>query len=105
MVFSVILVISVSCKKSNNNTPDASQYLPLAQDYDLFENYFNDVFNQVYFSLALSENNFFKIKGSVSLLADTCPVINISPSDTITWPKTLTIDFGNSCTDKNNKTS
>ncbi len=93
-----IIFIS-SCKKSGNEQVE-SKYIPVVQDYVAAENYFDNAFCAIYNALVIIDNK-LKTTDSTVALSDTCPAIKILPFDTITWPKTLTIDYGNGFTDKN----
>lgn len=87
----LIAVIGISiagCKKDKNEDKDQRA----AIDNATAENAFNDVFGQV--DKAAKETSQSGAQKIMQLDSGGCATITITPFDTVTWPKTLTIDFG-----------
>lgn len=86
-IFFLILVIAVlsSCKKRRESYRDTSA------DNALAESLFNDINNQVDDAVKSNPQANGRVAGGY------CPVITITPADTTTFPKTITIDFGSGC--------
>ena len=92
-IFSILLFTSLTfvyfgCKKDKTDTDQRA-----AMDNSIAENAFNDVFMQV--DCAAKETSFAGAK-ITQIDSSNCETITITPFDSITWPKTLTIDFGSS---------
>jgi hypothetical protein len=81
-----------SCSKDDNNNNDA--YLESARDESTADYLFSDVFNQVDLATRQLENELFGPGNPKSFSDGGCATTYITPFDTITWPKTVTIDFG-----------
>jgi hypothetical protein len=97
----VMFLIAVSnfsltgCKKDKDDTSQRA-----AIDNSTAENAFNDVFTQV--DKAARETSEAGAEKFMQLDSGGCATVTITPFDTVTFPKTLTIDFGSSnclCTD------
>lgn len=85
------------CKKDKDDTDQRA-----AIDNSTAENAFNDVFTQV--DKAARETSEAGAEKFMQLDSGGCATVTISPFDSVTFPKTLTIDFGTSnclCTDGN----
>ena len=82
------LSIAAGCKKDKEDNDQRA-----AIDNTTAENAFNDVFNQVDNAAKATVQSGAKI---TQLDSGGCATVTIAPFDTITWPKTLTIDFGSS---------
>jgi hypothetical protein len=79
--------VYIGCKKDSEDKDQRA-----AQDNSIAENAFNDVFNQVdYAAKKTTETGANKI---MNVDTTGCGTISLSSYDTVTWPKTLTIDFG-----------
>lgn len=87
ILFIVFLTVSLlfSCKKRKDMYRDTSS------DNALAETFFNDIYNQVDNAVKSSPQANGRVKGG------SCPVITITPADTISFPKVITIDFGDGC--------
>jgi type II secretory pathway pseudopilin PulG len=83
-----ILSITAGCKKDKEDKDQRA-----AIDNATAENAFNDVFNQVDNAAKATVQSGAKV---TQLDSGGCATITITPFDTITWPKTMTIDFGSS---------
>ena len=108
----IIILISIvitaylitSCKKDK----DELDYSILsAQESSLANNIFDDVFKQVDNALAKTDTELFNTNLSEkSVDTGGCVTITIFPFDTATWPKYITIDFGDTnclCYDNKNR--
>ncbi|MFH0866600.1 MAG: hypothetical protein V1904_10410 [Bacteroidota bacterium] len=98
IVMFLIAVLNFSltgCKKDEDDTSQRA-----AIDNSTAENAFNDVFAQV--DKAARETSEAGAEKFMQLDSGGCATVTITPFDTFTFPKTLTIDFGSSnclCTD------
>lgn len=90
LIMSVVSSLSiVGCKKDKEDNDQRA-----AIDNATCENAFNDVFKQVdNGAKQTSQSGAQKI---MQLDSIGCATVSITPFDTVTWPKTLTIDFGTS---------
>ena len=88
LFLSLIVVIS-SCKRDRSSDNYRS-----AIDNATAENMFNDVFKQATDGVIAAEDS---VDGrAVNSMLSTCATITISPFDFVTFPKTITVDFGTS---------
>lgn len=89
-LIALALVVFAACEsdKTTTNTDD----LLSVKENALSENLFDDVFQQVTDAAKTSEDDLNG--GSKSTLTGGCATVTLSPFDLVTWPKTLTIDFG-----------
>lgn len=105
----LVLTMSLSmtyygCKKDKDETettPTDNNNYTSGSDNAVAGNLFNDVYKQTDDAIKAKESDLYGSKGYQST-STTYPTINISPADTVTWPKTITIDFGPTnytCTD------
>jgi hypothetical protein len=83
MVFMMIAV--AGCTKEDD---DKSTYQSSARDQATADNLFSDVMGQVDLAVRQLED---ELKAS---LDGGCATITITPWDTVSWPKTITVDFG-----------
>lgn len=98
MIVIAFAVAAVSCQKSGKIT---DKDLDLAEDNVIAEAIFDDVFNSVDIAshmLDMTIKGGFQSSKGIFLVADSCPVITVNHPDESTWPKVMTIDFGESCT-------
>jgi hypothetical protein len=79
--------VYVGCKKDKEDKDQRA-----AQDNAIAENAFNDVFLQV--DKAAKDTSLPGVSKIKQLDSIGCGTVTITPFDTGTWPKTLTIDFG-----------
>ena len=79
--------VYVGCKKDREDKDQRA-----AEDNAIAENAFNDVFKQV--DNAAKETSEAGANKIMQLDSIGCGTVTITPFDTLTWPKTLTIDFG-----------
>lgn len=82
--FTTVTFTSCKWKKINQEDLDA------AEDIALAENLFSDAFKQVGDAASSYEDS---LKSTHQTLSG-CGTLTISPLDTVTWPKTVTLDFG-----------
>jgi hypothetical protein len=87
----VSAVIFNSCKKKDSFNPDAGS------SYSTVDNLFKDVNKTI--SDAAAENNISGKTDGVGGTTNLCATVTLSPNDLITFPKTVTVDFGTGCTD------
>ena len=83
-----MILIFGSCSKTNHDLVNSGT------ESAINEAFFNDIADQFYSAQA-------KIEGGSSItFQGKCATISISPLDSTTWPKTITIDFGTTgCSD------
>jgi len=100
-----IAIFTVSCDK--NNTPLNTDELDLADDDAVTEAVFDDIFSNVDNATQALDLFFSKgeaAKGEIILSEGTCPIITVNIGDETTWPKIITIDFGDGCEGLYNQT-
>jgi len=86
----------ISCEKNDPVSPVIST----VEDDVLAELIYGDIFSEV--DEALQEMETTLYGGKKSGEAVVCKVITVEyPSDTVTWPRTITIDYGDGCTGPN----
>jgi hypothetical protein len=87
-----------SCKKDSSGVIEQAS-LNLADDDAVTDMVFEDVFNTVDNATIILDQLGKSIEAkSATIVTDSCPVISIThPSDAL-WPKTVTVDYGTSCT-------
>lgn len=94
--FSILLVLSVtvifSCKKKEEEETPKDSFLA-AQENALAQNLFDDVFKQVDNASRQVDDSCDGTKSVFESFAS-CATITIAPFDAVTWPKTVTVDFG-----------
>ncbi len=85
----VFLGVSIftSCEKTDENN-DTTFTVKAAEDEALADAYWNDIDTDVDFASDLMENNGFKS------VTDTCPMIIVDHPDSVFFPRTITIDYG-----------
>lgn len=88
-----------ACEK-NGDGPDTDQAVTIAEDDALTDQLFDDVFSETDNALATVDMLLFG-NGKKSAGLVTCPVITVDHNDTTYWPKTVTVNFGDSCTGPN----
>ncbi|NOR87152.1 MAG: hypothetical protein GQ527_06040 [Bacteroidales bacterium] len=81
------VTIFTSCEKTdeNNNTTFT---IKAAEDEAIADAYWNDIDADIDFASDLMENNGFKS------VTDTCPMIIVDHPDSVFFPRTITIDYG-----------
>ncbi|MFO7575175.1 MAG: hypothetical protein R6W67_08465 [Bacteroidales bacterium] len=91
-----LAIAAVSCQKSDLIT---EKDLDMAEDNVIAEAIFDDIFNSVDIASWLLEgamkSDFSK---GMALSSDSCPVVTVNFPDGTTWPKVITIDYGDGCT-------
>jgi len=114
-----ILVIFASCKKDNNTNPpgnpDPQLTVDAAQNDDVAEQQFNDVFNISMgvqasdagddIGLGTGTNIVYRSDNTEKTASpeDRCFTVTVDPKGPNTFPKTVTLDFGSGCTGKDGK--
>jgi hypothetical protein len=98
ILFSFVALFVISCKKNNdentNNTTPLSDEIVAATDNALSSNMFDDVFKQASYGGKKMDDS-LSGKMTKDLKAGSCATVTITPFDLTTWPKTVTVDFGN----------
>jgi hypothetical protein len=108
-----------SCKKDNNtnnaDNPDPRLSIEAAQNNDVAEQQFNDVFNISMgvqasdagedIGLGTGAEILYRNSNSerVATPDDRCFTVTVDPKGPNTFPKTVTLDFGSGCTGKDGK--
>jgi hypothetical protein len=98
MITALAVLSFSSCKKDSSGVIEQTS-LNLADDDAVTDVVFEDVFNTVDNATIILDQFGKTIEAkSSTIVADSCPVISIThPSDAL-WPKTVTVDYGSSCT-------
>ena len=88
------LITLSACKKDykNDSNGDADTSASLASSGSISQSLYDDAFDVI-----TSEGEASSVNGRV----ETCATVTLSPADTTTFPKTMTIDFGSGCTSAN----
>ena len=92
LYFFLTAVIFSACKKDNDSTAsnaDQATAVSISSSGSVSESLYDDAFDVV---TQEGENN------SVSGKVNSCATVTLSPADTTSFPKTMTIDFGTGCT-------
>ena len=87
-------LISVSMVGCNKDNDENAAYREAAKDQAEADILFSDVFNQVNLASGQLEFDLYGPGSMKSTDDGGCATISISPFDTLNWPKTLEIDFG-----------
>jgi len=88
----VSLIILSACRKENKDNSDTDTTVTLASGGSTSQSLYDDAFDVI---TTEGENN------SVNGRVETCATVTLSPADTTTFPKTMTIDFGTGCVSAN----
>lgn len=100
IILASIGIFAFSCSKDNN---DSGTYTSAGKDEAIAEYLFSDIFSQTDLATNQLEDGLFGPGMSKSVDAG-CATITIAPYDTISWPKTVIIDFGDTnCQGVDNK--
>lgn len=95
LVFSLSAIIAVSCTKDDNGSISAAD-LSAAQEDTYADALYEEVDNMVSDELSsLDKNGYQSTKKSG--LADACYTVTIDHPDSLTFPKVVTIDYGEGC--------
>jgi hypothetical protein len=86
------LITLSACKKDNDNNSDTDTTVTLASSGSASQSIYDDAFDVI-----TTEGETSNVNGWV----ETCATVTLSPADTTTFPKTMTIDFGSGCTSAN----
>jgi len=85
-----------SCQKEEITSPEILTTEDDAIADELYENIFTEIEDA---TSAMEDRLYGSLK---SFTVETCKIITIDkPSDTINWPKTITVDYGDGCTGAN----
>jgi hypothetical protein len=95
MIASIVILSFISCQK---DTSIEQASINIADDDAVSDAVFEDIYNTTDNASIILDQ---LLKGddskSMIVLADSCPSITITNPETGTWPKILTIDFGEGC--------
>lgn len=92
-------VILGSCNLKKKNTFDSDSGV----SYSTVDNLFKDINKTI--TAAADENNLSGKTNENGGITDLCASVTLSPNDFVTFPKTVTVDFGTlGCTDQNGVT-
>lgn len=99
MMITALAVISFSsCKKNSTSGVIDQQSINLADDDAVTEVVFEDVFNTAdNATIILDQMGKSLDSKSETVLSDSCPTITITRPTAALWPKTVTVDYGTSC--------
>lgn len=88
-----------SCKKDSSSGVIDQQSINLADDDAVADVVFEDVFNTAdNATIILDQMGKSLDTKSETVLSDSCPTITITRPTAALWPKTVTVDYGTSCT-------
>ncbi|PKP21536.1 MAG: hypothetical protein CVU05_06600 [Bacteroidetes bacterium HGW-Bacteroidetes-21] len=93
VVVVTITAIVISCKKDKADEIKTDNVLA-AQENALAQNLFDDVFKQVDNASRKMDDSCDGTKSVSDALWGNCATVTIAPFDAVTWPKTVTVDFG-----------
>ncbi|MDR3716977.1 MAG: hypothetical protein P4L51_29555 [Puia sp.] len=108
-----VAVIVTACSKSSSSNPGSSSgassgdAASLSASAETADNAYNDAFNVVMQTGTSSTNGGVSVEstkgntsayGTGSSTLSSCATVTVSPEDAITFPKTITVDFGSGCT-------
>ena len=91
IALAALLTLS-ACKKDNDNNSDTDTTVALASSGSASQSIYDDAFDVI-----TTEGETSHVNGRV----ETCATVTLSPADTTSFPKTMTIDFGSGCTSAN----
>jgi hypothetical protein len=101
MMITALAVLSFSsCKKDSSTTGVIDQAsLDLADDDAVTDVVYEDVFNTADNATIILDQMVKSLdERSLMVVSDSCPTITVTRTTTALWPKTVTVDFGTSCT-------
>jgi hypothetical protein len=101
MMITALTVLSFSsCKKDSSTLGVIDQAsLNLADDDAVTDVVYEDVFNTADNATIILDQMGKSIdERSITVVSDSCPVITITRPTADLWPKTVTVDYGTSCT-------
>ena len=89
----------ISCQKDEAKSPAVIE----AKDDAIADELYDNVFTEVEEATASMEDAIYG-SSRKSASVETCRTITVdTPGDSITWPKTITVDFGDGCTAPNGR--
>ena len=104
VMLSIISITISSCKKDSqdNDTKDLTSVEESAVAGETFSESFTDVstLSVENDGLFMGTESGFQVMGIPEAFSNSCAVVTILPKDN-TWPKTLTVNFGEGCTVEN----
>jgi hypothetical protein len=100
MIMAMMILSFISCKKDSSSIDTDS--VNLADDDAVTDVVFEDVFSTAdNATIILDQMGKSLDAKSETVLSDSCPVITITRPTANPWPKTVTVDYGTSCTGLN----
>ncbi len=94
IIILTLIILGYSCKEKDpqDNPPTNDQVLKAVQDYSIASKLFSDSFSE---SDKAAKNSDEQIDNHNQGQKDGYPIITITPFDAVTWPKNITVDYGN----------
>ncbi|MEJ5268551.1 MAG: hypothetical protein WHW07_12205 [Bacteroidales bacterium] len=94
LIIATLIILGYSCKEKDpqNNPPTNEQVLKAVQDYSIASKLFSDAFSE---SDKAAKNSDDQIDNHNQGQKEGYPIITITPFDAVTWPKNITVDYGN----------
>jgi len=93
LALTLVLAIGIQgCRKDKD--PEKPFSSRAAQDNAAAEEATGDVAKQVQIGMTEAKDSVENSGKSTGLISSTCATITITPFDTVSWPKTIVIDFG-----------
>ena len=98
-VSAIISLGVISCQKEDAKSPEVIA----AEDDAIADELYDNVFTEVEEATASMEDAIYG-GNRKSAAVETCRTITVDiPGDTITWPKTITVDYGDGCAGLNSR--
>lgn len=94
LILIAIVSFSVLTMSCNRDRANENFSLRSARDNATAENMFDDLFKQASDGLVYAEDSASGGRGMQYLYSGGCATVTITPFDLVTFPKTITIDFG-----------
>ncbi len=95
---SIVLVCSAlfySCEKDEPAEKISEEDVTVAEDDALADALFSDIWEAVDQAVQIVDDQLYNARlKSQEVVTDSCPAITVDHPDTITWPKVITIDYG-----------
>ena len=96
MIASVVILSFISCQKDTSTVEQES--VNIADDNAVSDAVFEDIFSTTdNADIILDQLAKGGDSKSMEVLADSCPTITVTHPETGTWPKIVTVDFGEGC--------
>jgi hypothetical protein len=96
VIASIVILSFISCQKDKSTIEQAA--INIADDDVVSGAVFEDIFSTTdNAEIILDQFTKSGDSKSMSVLTDSCPTITVTPPETGTWPKIVTVDFGEGC--------